>query len=94
MEYETFIDALQWPAMATTLVAAWLVGSRTRRKRLWGFGWFILSNLLWIAWGLHAQAYALIVLQVGLFMMNLRGTRKNLDDDSLTAAAPSERADA
>jgi hypothetical protein len=77
MEFETFINALQWPAMAATLVAAWLVGSRARRKRLWGFAWFILSNLLWIVWGLHAEAYALILLQVGLFMLNLRGTRKN-----------------
>jgi hypothetical protein len=77
MEFETFINALQWPAMTATLVAAWLVGSRARRKRLWGFAWFILSNLLWIVWGLHAEAYALILLQVGLFMLNLRGTRKN-----------------
>ncbi|QIB53052.1 hypothetical protein G3M63_01455 [Pseudomonas sp. OIL-1] len=72
-----FIDSLQWPAMLATLVAAYLVGSQSRKKRNWGFLCFILSNALWIAWGWHAQAYALIILQLGLFLMNLRGTKKN-----------------
>lgn len=94
MEFETFIDALQWPAMAATLVAAWLVGSQTRRKRSWGFGWFIFSNALWIAWGLHAQAYALIVLQLGLFVMNLRGTRKNRAEGDRQPGEAEQRADA
>lgn len=77
MTFETFIDLLQWPAMVATLIAAWLVGSQKSHKRNWGFLCFILSNALWIAWGLQAQAWALITLQVGLFIMNLRGTRKN-----------------
>ena len=42
-----------------------------------GFWCFILSNILWIIWGLPAHAYALIVLQVCLFAMNLRGFGKN-----------------
>lgn len=74
---EQILDATQWPAMAATLVAAWLVGSQSARKRRWGFGWFILSNILWTVWGWHAAAYALIALQVGLFAINIRGGRKN-----------------
>lgn len=74
---EVMLDAVQWPAMAATLIAAWLVGSRSARKRRWGFGWFILSNILWVVWGWHAGAYALIALQVGLFAINVRGSRKN-----------------
>ena len=77
MDINAFIDSLQWPAMFATLVAAYLVGSQSRKKRNWGFLCFILSNALWIAWGWHAQAYALIILQFGLFLMNLRGTKKN-----------------
>ncbi|GAA6131241.1 hypothetical protein NBRC116187_16010 [Halopseudomonas sabulinigri] len=77
MDMQTLIDLLQWPAMLTTLIAAWLVGSQTRRKRNWGFCVFILSNVLWVIWGWHAEAYALIALQLGLFMLNLRGHRKN-----------------
>ena len=74
---DNHLDLLQWPAMVATLVAAWLVASQSRGKRSWGFWCFIASNLLWAAWGWHAQAWALIALQVGLFVLNLRGARKN-----------------
>jgi hypothetical protein len=70
------IDALQWPAMVATLAAAWLVASQSRTRRNWGFWCFILSNVLWLAWGWHDKAYALMALQVGLFALNLRGVRK------------------
>ncbi len=42
-----------------------------------GFMCFSLSNVLWVIWGLYAGAYALIILQVCLSLMNLRGLRKN-----------------
>ncbi len=67
-----WLDYLQWPAMLVTVVAAWLVASAHRRRRKVGFWVFLASNLLWIAWGLYAQAYALILLQVCLAAMNLR----------------------
>jgi len=65
--------------MATTLIAAWLVASRDPRRRNIGFWIFIASNVLWIAWGFHVTAYALIVLQVGLFFLNVRGAQKTDD---------------
>ena len=71
------LDAIQWPAMLVTVVAAWLVASQTKRKRIWGFWLFLLSNVLWIIWGLRSGAYALIVLQVCLAFLNIRGTVKN-----------------
>ena len=46
-------------------------------RRQWGFWLFLLSNVLWIAWGWHAKAYALITLQVGLAFLNIRGVAKN-----------------
>lgn len=73
----TWLNFLQWPAMVLTLAAAWLVASQQERRRGWGFWVFIASNLLWIAWGWHDGAYALIALQVGLFATNLRGAAKN-----------------
>jgi hypothetical protein len=73
---EAGINALQWPAMAVTLVAAWLVASEQKRRRGMGFWFFVVSNLLWIAWGWHDQAYALIGLQIGLFALNVRGLKK------------------
>jgi len=71
-----WINLLQWPAMVATLVAAWLVGSSSKTRRNKGFWCFIASNVLWMAWGWHDQAYALIALQIGLFGLNLRGARK------------------
>lgn len=68
---------LQWPAMVVTLAAAWAVGSRSRGRRQAGFWLFIASNVLWMAWGLGERAWALIILQVGLFALNLRGAHKN-----------------
>ena len=74
---DSLLSALQWPAMAITLCAAWLVASQSKRKRSIGFWCFLGSNVLWIAWGWHDGAYALIALQVGLFLLNLRGAKKN-----------------
>ena len=71
------LDLLQWPAMAITVLAGWLVSSSSQARRKWGFWFFLLSNALWIAWGAVAHAYALIVLQVCLAFMNIRGARKN-----------------
>ena len=77
---EDLLPHLQWPAMAVTLVAAWLVASQSKRKRNWGFWTFIVSNVLWVIWGWHDHAYALIALQLGLFALNLRGARKSSAD--------------
>lgn len=73
----SWIDGLQWPAMVVTVLAAWLVASQKKFKRNWGFWIFLISNLLWIVWALHDGAYALIVLQVCLAFLNIRGTIKN-----------------
>ncbi|HYH41117.1 MAG TPA: hypothetical protein VD867_03965 [Burkholderiales bacterium] len=72
-----YIDLLQWPAMLVTVTAAWLVASTSKRKRTIGFWVFLASNALWSVWGWHTSAYALIVLQVCLAAMNIRGVYKN-----------------
>ena len=70
------IDLLQWPAMVASILAAWLVASTRAHRRNLGFWVFLGSNLLWTIWGWHTQAWALIVLQVTLAVMNVRGLRK------------------
>ena len=77
MNADAWLDALQWPAMAVTLIAAWLVASRDKRRRAIGFWIFIASNVMWIVWAWHTKAWALIALQVGLFALNVRGAVKN-----------------
>ena len=71
------VDLVQWPAMAATVAAAWLVASRSARRRAIGFWIFLLSNVLWVVWGLHDHAYALIGLQFCLAAPNVRGVYKN-----------------
>jgi hypothetical protein len=74
-----YLDWVQWPAMLVTVLAAWLIGSQRPAGRMTGFICFSLSNVLWVIWGAHAEAHALIALQICLFFMNLRGFKKNLE---------------
>ena len=80
MQPMTPLDLIQWPAMLVTVAAAWLVASRSRNRRRAGFYLFLVSNVLWIAWGVHTSAFALITLQVCLAVMNIRGERRNSDE--------------
>ena len=71
------VDLLQWPAMVITIIAAYLVGSRSPHRRAVGFWCFLASNVLWVVWGLHDRAYALVGLQFFLAALNFRGIYKN-----------------
>ena len=79
--------------MIVTVCAAWLVASRSARKRKVGFWVFLSSNVLWTIWGWHVAAYALIALQLALAAMNIRGAYKNelaqqREDGRAAPAAP------
>ena len=78
---------LQWPAMVVTVAASWLVASQSKRKRTIGFWVFLVSNVLWVIWGWHTRAYALIVLQFALAAMNARGVYKNDPELKVTKSA-------
>ena len=67
---------MQWPAMAVTVAASWLVASRHQGRRRVGFWLFLASNVMWVTWGLHSGATALVVLQFCLAALNLRGAKK------------------
>jgi len=66
--------------MVVTIAASWKVTSRRKYARVIAFWLFLLSNVLWVAWGWHTKAYALIVLQFCLAFFNIRGARKNAED--------------
>jgi hypothetical protein len=72
-----WVDLLQWLALVVTVIAAWLVSNDKRRRREVGFWIFLVSNVLWIAWGLHAKAFALVALQIFLAVSNVHGVIKN-----------------
>lgn len=69
-------DWIQWPAMVVTMTSTWLVASSAPARRSTGFWLFLLSNVLWVVWGWHSDAPALIVLQLGLAALNIRGVLK------------------
>ena len=73
---DDWVNLIQWPAMAVTLLASWLVASTKESRRNTGFWIFLVSNALWIVWGLHDGAFALVALQVGLAGLNIRGAIK------------------
>jgi hypothetical protein len=83
-----WVALIQWPAMVATIVAAWLVASRHERRRMVGFWVFLVSNVLWVVWGWHDHAYALIALQISLAALNIRGALKNEPDEQGGTAAP------
>jgi hypothetical protein len=71
-----WIDLLQWPAMVATVAGAWLVASGRTYKRNYGFWLFLAGNVLWVVWGWQEKAYALLILQVCLAALNIRGAVK------------------
>ena len=54
------LDLVQWPAFAASVAAAYLVGSNAKGRRNAGFWVFLLSNVLWVVWGIHTSAWALL----------------------------------
>jgi hypothetical protein len=46
-------------------------------NRLPGFWCFLFSNVLWVIWGRHVQACAVVVMQIVLTFLNMCGAWKN-----------------
>ena len=68
-----FIQALQWPAMAVSLLGAWWIGDSGRQQRHLGFAVLLVSNALWIAWAIPDHAWALLTMQAAFVFLNGRG---------------------
>ena len=67
--------------MAVTVLAAWFVGSTQPTRRKIGFWLYLLGNVLWVMWAVPTRAYALLALQFCLAIMNVRGQRKNAQQE-------------
>lgn len=79
---DQWLDLIQWPAFAASVIGAWLVGSSSPGRRNVGFWVFLTSNVLWTIWGVHTQAIALLALQLCLAVMNIRGLFKTEKEES------------
>ncbi|MXS82939.1 hypothetical protein ABD07_07475 [Nitrosomonas oligotropha] len=82
-----YLHQLQWPAMIVTIIAAWLIASQDKRRRKFGFWCSLFSNFLWLVWGWHAHAHALVVLQIALAALNIRGANKNEPESNVKLEA-------
>jgi hypothetical protein len=71
-----YMSLLQWPAMGINILSVWLLTFPSKGTRRAGFLLSLFSNTLWIAWGWHAQAFAVIGLQIALAALNMRGVNK------------------
>jgi len=40
------LNAIQWPAMLVTVIAAWMIASQKKLKRNWGFWLFLLCSFV------------------------------------------------
>jgi hypothetical protein len=71
-----YMSLLQWPAMVINILSVWLLTFPSKGRRHAGFLLSLFSNTLWIAWGWHSQAFAVIGLQIALAALNMRGVNK------------------
>jgi len=70
--------------MAATAWACWLLASHSEKRRRAGFWMSLVSNVLWTIWGIHDKAWAVILLQVCLAVLNIRGVAKTNEQDAST----------
>lgn len=66
------MEKLEWMAAGTGVVGALLLAFN---NSISGFGFvaFLLSNLLWITWGLKKRAHGLLTMQVGFTATSVMG---------------------
>jgi hypothetical protein len=65
-------DGIDLPATAVTFVGIWLLGNKHKA----GFLCTILGNLLWLIIGLRIRSSGLLIANLGLAVLNMRGYRK------------------
>lgn len=71
----TLIDLLQWAGCSTGLAGALTLATGPRHGAL-GFGLFLSSNFLWIAFALLADTPGLLVMSLGYMVTSLIGIYK------------------
>lgn len=62
--------------MVINILSVWMLTSQSKGKRHAGFLLSLFSNLLWVIWGWHVQAFAVLGLQIALATLNIHGVRK------------------
>jgi hypothetical protein len=72
-------DIIQWAAMATGVVAAVMIAGKFRgRVTGWGFALFVVSSILWVAFGVIESETPLTIQNAVLLVVNLVGVWRYL----------------
>lgn len=67
---------LDWTGTILILIAATILSSKISSKpknRMWGFIFFLISNMFWIPFAIILKTYGLLITQIILFFINLCG---------------------
>jgi hypothetical protein len=82
MSADALLDTIQYPAAVLSLAGAWLVADERRSRRHLGFGLWIISNLLWVAWGSSTLAWGLLATYIAYFITSVRGWASTGEEDT------------
>lgn len=66
------MKAIEWLASLIGLLGALLLALHNEISG-WGFVAFLLSNILWIVWGVRKRAHGLLTMQIGFTVTSLMG---------------------
>ena len=63
---------VEWLACFAGLIGAALLAMNNRYSK-WGFVAFLVSNLFWIVFGIHSEAWGLVTMQIGFTITSVLG---------------------
>jgi phage-related protein len=63
---------MDWIGTSTALIGAYLLSFNAHWSR---FGWiaYFISNIVWIIYGVHAEIWSLVAMQVGFMGATMNG---------------------
>ena len=67
------MSLLEWSAAAIALAGAWALGYKAAPVRLLGWSCFLMSNVLFITWGVLIGAVGFTVMQLCFLLTSVRG---------------------
>lgn len=70
--FPTSLVAMEWSGAALGLMGAFLLSLNSSFSR---YGWplFLLSNFMWIGFGIATEAWGLVFMQIGFTLTSLNG---------------------
>lgn len=77
---------LEWLGCLTGVIGSALLASNTSMSR-WGFVWYLVSNVCWIAYAVSSSAWGLLTMQFFFTVVSLFGVVRWFFPRALSGAA-------